>query len=171
MKILTFLVLLCYIPTVYIFNDKLKTAENRYEQLAARYEQTIQELETDINELDFSIKEVKQGVKDFRHYRVKITYYVPSAGGINSYGNRNITAIGCKPIPGKTIAVSRDLKHLLRKKVYIPGRGVFYANDLLAKRNPYTGRLIKRQIDICVRRLRDIPKQGVFKNVPIAIKI
>jgi len=171
MKILTFLVLLCYIPTVYIFNDRLRTIEKEYYNLATGYEQTIQELETDLNELNISLIETKKSAKDFRHYRVKITYYVPSAGGINSYGNRNITAIGCKPIPGKTIAVSRDLKHLLRKKVYIPGRGVFYANDLLAKRNPYTGRLIKRQIDICVRRLRDVPKQGVFKNVPIAIKI
>lgn len=171
MKIFTFLVLLCYIPTVYIFNDRLRTIEKDYNELAAGYEQTIQELENDLDDLEISLAEMKNSAKDFRHYRVKLTYYVPSAGGINSSGNRNKTAIGGRPIPGKTIAVSRDLKHLLRKKVYIPGRGVFYVNDLMAKRNPYTGRPIRRQVDICVRRLKDVPKQGVFKNVPMAVKL
>lgn len=37
-----------------------------------------------------------------------------------------------KPVPGRTAAVSRDLIHLLGKKIYIPGHGVRVINDLAA---------------------------------------
>ena len=171
MKILMFLVLLCYISTVYVFNNRLNVVEEEYNKLTTEYEQVIQDLETDVEESEITLIKTRKKAKKSRHYRVKISYYVPSAGGINSSGNRKKTAIGERPVPGKTLAVSRDLKHLLRKRIHIPGRGVFYANDLMAKRNPYTGKLIRRQIDICVRRLRDVPKQGVFKNIPIAVRI
>lgn len=161
---LTLVVLPCYLLMAYTFDLKIKELEAAHDAELSAYEETIQDLEYDVDKLEASFV-------DFKHYRVKITYYVPSAGGINSYGNRKKTATGGRPIPGKTAAVSRDLKHLLHKRVYIPGKGVFYVNDLTAIRNPFTGKRIRRQIDICVRRLSDVPEEGIFRNVPVAVKI
>ena len=53
------------------------------------------------------------------------------------------TALMQKPIPGYTAAVSRDLLHLLNRKVYIDGYGVFLINDLMNKR-------FENRIDILV---------------------
>lgn len=175
MKIFAYLALIFYISTITILGARLNVINNvhntemdelkqAHEEEIAEYEQTIQYLKNDIESLE-------GGASSFWFYRVKLTYYAPSKRGINSDGNPKVTATGGKPIPGRTIAVSRDLKHLLHKKVFVPGKGIFYANDLMARRNPYTGKPIKKQIDICVRRVKDIPKQGVFKNVPIAVKI
>jgi hypothetical protein len=116
------------------------------------------------------IAELNKIILENTNYKVKVTYYVPSLGGINAQGDPNKTAVMEKPVPGKTIAVSRDLAHLLYKKIYVLNRGVFYANDLLADENPYTGQKIRKQIDICVGSTKDIPRQGVFKNIPIAVK-
>ena len=121
-----------------------------------------------IEEYQQITQELEEQIKYLTNYSVKVTYYVPSKGGINSYGDPNKTATMQKPKPGKTVAVSRDLIHLLYKKIYVKGKGVFYANDLLA--NSYKGKKIRNQIDICVKDIEDIPRQGVFHNVPIAVK-
>ena len=131
--------------------------EYKQQKVIEEYQQITQELEDQI--------------KYLTNYSVKVTYYVPSKGGINSYGNPNKTATMQKPRPGKTVAVSRDLIHLLYKKIYVyNGKhgGVFYVNDLLA--NSYNGKKIRKQIDICVKDIEEIPRQGVFHNVPIAVK-
>lgn len=115
--------------------------------------------------------ELKNKIKELTKYKVTVTYYVPNEGGINSFGDKTKTAVLQKPLPGKTVAVSRDLIHLLYKEIYVyNGKygGVFYVNDLLA--DSYKGRPIRNQIDICTGNLKDIPKQGVFYNVPIAVK-
>ena len=138
------------------YENEIKIIENKYSKQIAEYDIKIENLENIITKLT--------------HYKVKVSFYVPSAGGINSQGNPNTTAVLDRPIPGGTLAVSRDLIPLLYKTIYVPGYGVFYANDTLADKNPYTNKPIRNQIDICVGRLKDIPREGVFYNVPIAVK-
>lgn len=57
----------------------------------------------------------------------------------------NQTAIMENPIIGYTCAVSRDLKYLLGKRVYIEGLGVYRVNDLMDKR--YT-----KRVDLCMNK-------------------
>jgi len=127
----------------------------------------ISDLETALEDQEITLKST---IMKLSKYNVTVTFYVPSLGGINSEGNPNHTATMEKPVSGRTIAVSRDLIHLLYKKVYIKGFGVKYCNDLLADRNPISGKKIRRQIDICVGKISEIPKKGKYENVPIAIK-
>ncbi len=58
-------------------------------------------------------------------------------------GQDGIGAMGERVLPGKTAAVSRDLRHLLGKWVSVEGVGRRYVNDVMAKR-------WKRKIDLCV---------------------
>ena len=69
---------------------------------------------------------------------VTATAYTPYEPGCDGIGS-----LGQPVIPGKTIAVSRDLKHLLGKWVHIDGVGRRFVNDLMAKR-------WKQKIDLCV---------------------
>lgn len=46
----------------------------------------------------------------------------------------HVTALMEKPVPGRTVAVSRDLMFALGKHVYIPGVGVRVVQDLMAPR-------------------------------------
>ena len=63
------------------------------------------------------------------------------------------TAIMRKPIPGRTIAVSRDLKRLLGKKVYSEKLGVRVVEDLMNHR-------YKNRIDILFSTKEDAFKFG-----------
>lgn len=72
---------------------------------------------------------------------VKITAY--SANERQTDSTPNETALLDKPIPGWTCAVSRDLIHLLGRKIYIEGRGIFLVNDVMNSRH-------KKRIDICL---------------------
>jgi 3D (Asp-Asp-Asp) domain-containing protein len=49
-------------------------------------------------------------------------------------GDPFTTSTGETPIPDKTVAVSRDLSHLLGKYIYILNFGVYYVNDTMHAR-------------------------------------
>lgn len=85
---------------------------------------------------------------------VTITAYSPSIAETDS--TPNTTAIMESPVIGYTCAVSRDLKYLLGKRIYIEGLGVFRVNDLMNKR--YT-----KRIDLC-RNKESAVKFGVQKH-------
>ena len=72
---------------------------------------------------------------------VTITAYNPFSNQTDNTPNE--TAIMETPVPGWTCAVSRDLIHLLNKKIYIEGIGVFLVNDVMNKR-------FTKRIDICM---------------------
>jgi len=150
------LIMLLILMVVICYENKIKTIETKHSEQIAKYDVKIESLEN----INMKLK----------NYKVKVSFYVPSIGGINSQGNPNTTAVLDKPIPGGTLAVSRDLIHLLYRTIYVKGYGVFYANDTLADKDPYTKKPIRKQIDICVGSLKHIPKQGVFYNIPIAVK-
>ena len=87
-----------------------------------------------------------------RTAKVKVTFYAPELGGINTDSDPGRTAIMDTPVAGWTCAISRDLveKGWLGRKIYIPGLGVRYASDIMGR--SYKGKSIKNQIDICVGR-------------------
>lgn len=85
--------------------------------------------------LDSKIKQL------FSYENVTITAYSPRSKETDS--TPNTTALMTKPIPGGTCAVSRDLIHLLGKKIYIEGYGVFVVTDVMNKRWEY-------RIDLCM---------------------
>ena len=69
---------------------------------------------------------------------VTASAYTPHVGEGGPYG-----ADGSRVRPGHTIAVSRDLKHLIGKIVHVEGVGRRLVNDTMARR-------WKRAIDVCV---------------------
>ncbi len=76
-------------------------------------------------------------------HNVEVTAYTASFNETDA--DPQITASMTKPIPGKTIAVSRDLFYsgwTFGKSVYIEGQGLFVIQDLMAKK--WT-----MKIDIC----------------------
>ena len=81
-------------------------------------------------ELKKNNQELKDSIKKAKRLKVVATAYTASKAECDSTPNR--TAIMRKPIPGRTVAVSRDLKHLLGKKVYLKDFGVRIIEDLMA---------------------------------------
>jgi len=89
--------------------------------------------------------------------KVEITFYVPSAGGINCWGDPNKTAFGCKPNPKTIVAVSRSLlKKGIKKgtKIYIPNIGIRIVEDLMSPK------ITKDMIDVCLDSTKEAFKWG-----------
>ena len=64
-----------------------------------------------------------------------------------------LAADGTKVRPGYTCAVSRDLKHLMGKTIYVQGVGLRYVNDTMHAR-------WRRAIDVCVPTSKDAATFG-----------
>uniref|UniRef100_I2Q246 3D domain-containing protein n=1 Tax=Desulfovibrio sp. U5L TaxID=596152 RepID=I2Q246_9BACT len=79
--------------------------------------------------------------EDRRRFRLTATAYCPFCGTDDD--TPQPAALGGRVRPGRTVAVSRDLKRLLGRKVYIEGLGVRVVEDLMHPR--YTGR-----VDLCL---------------------
>jgi 3D (Asp-Asp-Asp) domain-containing protein len=98
----------------------------------------IKLLNTDIRNLNYRIDNLQTRIDYLKlpsAIEVEITGYYPWAGGINSDGNPDTTATLNTPIPGKTIAISRDLvrKGWLHHWIYIEGIGIRFADDIMGK--------------------------------------
>jgi len=65
-----------------------------------------------------------------------------------------------RPVVGRTVAVSHDLKHLLGKTVYVEGYGVRRVNDLMARR-------WERRIDVLVGSKEEARQRGVVGPMQI----
>jgi len=72
------------------------------------------------------------------------------------------TAAMMEPLPGYTCAVSVDLRHLLGKKIYIYGYGVWYVSDLLNKR-------YSKSVDLLVWEKKTAWKIGRRINMDIVV--
>lgn len=97
--------------------------------MSHKYETKIAELNAEI------LKSKDQGM-------MTVTAYTINKSECDNSPNQ--TATMSKPVPGQTIAVSRDKSNLLGKSVYIEGLGVWYVNDLLHPR-------YKNQLDMVVK--------------------
>lgn len=83
-----------------------------------------------------------------------ITAYTPMDGG-----GQGIGAMGHPVRPGLTAAVSRDLRHLLGKEIYIKELGQFrFVNDLMHER-------WKMKVDIVLEDRADCVVFGVKKSI------
>jgi len=92
------------------------------------------------------------------HLKITLTAYTLRKKECNN--DLENTATMLKPIPGYSCAVSVDLKHLLGKKIYIYGYGVWYVNDLLNKR-------YKKSVDLLVWDIKTARKIGRKKDIEI----
>jgi 3D (Asp-Asp-Asp) domain-containing protein len=108
----------------------------------------IHELKTEVLYLEEHITYLEK--ERMRSLEVKITFYAPDLGGINSDTTPDKTATMQTPVPGWTCAISRDLVRAgwLGRRIYIKGLGVRYASDIMGK--SVNGKIIEKQIDICV---------------------
>jgi len=131
----------------YIANGEIEQYENRLAKLESNYEacdKRVKKLTTDFIKYQFA--PMSNTIK------VTLTAYHPGQGGINSDASNDYknTATMSSPVPGYTVAISRDLLEAgwMGQKIFIYGYGVFEANDLLAKsiKGP--------QIDMCVGDLK-----------------
>lgn len=82
-----------------------------------------------------------------QYYEVDATAYIPA----NEY-----TAAMTKPVVGRTVAVSRDLTHLLGRDIYIEGLGIKRIEDLMNER-------WVNKIDIMVPTEKDAKIFGIQK--------
>lgn len=121
----------------------------------------IEKLQNQVIQLKLENKRLKnKKILDFYMITdVTITAYSPSIDETDNTPNQ--TAIMENPVVGYTCAVSRDLKYLLGKRIYIEGLGVFRVNDLMNKR--YT-----KRIDLCMNKGSAV-KFGVQKHSVVII--
>lgn len=80
-------------------------------------------------------------LEDRRRFRLTATAYCPLC--LTDDDTPQPAALGGPARPGRTVAVSRDLKRLLGRKVYIEGLGVRVVEDLMHPR--FTSRM-----DLCL---------------------
>lgn len=89
-----------------------------------------------------------------RKLRVKISHY-------QDFGCK--TSTGRKPCVGRTLAVSRSLKHLMGKKIYIPKYGIGIVEDLMSKK------VKGNHIDIYVKSYRKAIMKGTRFDVVMVL--
>ena len=95
----------------------------------------------------------------YKVLKVKATAYTPSRRECGKNNRR--TATMKRPRPGVHIAVSRDLRWMLGKRVYIKGVGVRYVEDVMHRR-------YRKRIDImmaCVNTARKFGVQDTYIKV------
>jgi 3D (Asp-Asp-Asp) domain-containing protein len=91
---------------------------------------------------------------------VDVSYYTRSKNETDDTPNQ--TAVLTFARPGFTIAVSHDLKWMLGHYVYIYGKGVFYAEDLMGER--WTNKL-----DILVGTKKEARRLGVHHDMEVVV--
>ena len=122
------------------------------------------DLQFELNNLNLKKDQLKLLIENYKtnnEFKVTITAYTARRQETNN--DPNNTAIMERPKPGWTIAVSHDLKFMLGKRVYIPGYGVRYVNDLMNSR--YT-----KRIDILVSSVEEARRIGVRKGSIVLIE-
>ena len=121
----------------------------------------IKRLDKQYLQLRSEYEKLKKRIDSYAIKRVRITFYHPPSGGINSDSDPNHTATMTRPIPGKTVAISSKLVKLgwLGKKIYIENWGVFYATDRMGPS------IEGYAIDICAPTKKLAIDLGVIENV------
>ena len=108
----------------------------------------------------------------FAKTKYKVTAYGYTRHCSQTDNKPNVTAFGCKPLKGKTVAVSHDLSHLKHKYVKLMSKdrhgkiktvGSYRVNDLMNKRH-------RRSIDICFGRDKKAARIfGKRKNIFLVV--
>lgn len=88
------------------------------------------------------IQKYKDELSGYKNFVLTITAYTVDKNECDPTPDK--TAINTKPIPGYTVAVSRDLSYMLGREIWIEGLGVWHVNDVMNKRH-------ESRIDIVVK--------------------
>lgn len=78
------------------------------------------------------IQKYQSELSVYKNFILTVTAYTVNENKCDSTPDK--TAINTKPIPGYTVAVSRDLSYMLGKEIWIEGLGVWHVNDVMNKR-------------------------------------
>lgn len=163
-------VLLClYVLQYSNFNVDTNARNTEIDRLNAEIAILNNEFEVHKTETAQKLKKMEREI--MRSVKVRITFYAPSLKGINSDSNPKKTATMTKPIPGRTCAISRDLVNAgwLGRKIYIPGIGIRYTSDIIGE--SVNGKVITKQIDICVGK-NDVKQQAKrFKKTHVIANV
>ncbi len=115
---------------VTFFGTLLLTAIHHHEMEHGKLLKTLNEVRDSQEKQNKLLAAITGRVAAMQKIRAEVTAYTLAPDEIQDPQHAaDMTA----PLPGKTAAVSRDLLHLLGKKVYISGHGVRTINDLAAK--------------------------------------
>jgi len=96
-------------------------------------------------------QEKKDAEKLGREIEVSLSAYNAVKRQTDSTPNKN--ALMQRPKPGLSVAVSRDLSHLLGATVYLPGIGVRQVDDLMADR-------FERSVDVLMPTIKEAKEFG-----------
>jgi 3D (Asp-Asp-Asp) domain-containing protein len=116
-----------------------------------------------ISRLNYDIIESQSTIslyKDMNTNKVTVTAYTTSIDETNS--DPSHTSMMDEPIPGWTIAVSRDLVYLKGKRVWIEGMGIRKVNDVMNKR-------YKKRIDVLVGDKETAREFGIKKKINLVL--
>lgn len=124
-------------------NERIRMLQKTNQELYEELVETQNTMSKKLYRAELNLQKVLDSkIKNLFSYKdVTITAYSPRTKETDNTPNQ--TALMTKPIPGGTCAVSRDLIHLLGKKIYIEGYGVFVVTDVMNKRWEY-------RIDLCM---------------------
>ena len=74
------------------------------------------------------VSELQAKLSKKNTYTVQVTAYTPSKDETDS--TPSLTALNKKSRPGRTAAVGPNLRHLLGKMIYVPGKGTWHITDI-----------------------------------------
>lgn len=120
--------------SLFIFGATYSEYKNQYDaqlQVARTIYNLSQQHERELNRKEVAINVLENKIEDLSSIRMSVSAYTRSVDECDS--DPNITATMKKAIPNHTVAVSRDMIHLLGKKVWIDQVGVRYVTDLMKK--------------------------------------
>lgn len=117
--------------TAILFGMLLFNAIQYLEMEHGKLQNTLNEMRDAQEKQNRILAAITGRVAELQTIRAEVTAYTLNPKEVGSDPQR--AADMTTPIPGRTAAVSRDLIHLLGKKVYILGHGVWVINDLAAK--------------------------------------
>jgi len=149
------LIILCIVWNFVIF------LENKV--MLSKINDTNQQLKLELSKYKKELALI--GVLITKNQKVTVTGYHPPSKGINSDKSPETTALMQAPIPGGSVAISRELHQLgwLGKKIYIEGYGVFKANDLMGKSTK------GKHIDICMESKKEAMRIGKKANIAAVV--
>ncbi|TVR00108.1 MAG: hypothetical protein EA399_05035 [Desulfovibrionales bacterium] len=136
-----------------------ESRENFREDASNRTAGLATELAAVLNE-NQALRQMVDTYRDANTHQLRLSAYTARPEECNE--DVDNTAIMQPPVPGWTVAVSRDLKGWLGKRIYIEGFGVRLVNDLMNARYAHA-------IDILVPDVPTAKQIGVRKNVLVTL--
>ncbi|MFW6007933.1 MAG: hypothetical protein ACOCP8_01600 [archaeon] len=162
-SIMVFIIILFFFQICFLVYS-FKNEENKFKEKYKKVKTENIELKMNNIELKNELNEIKTEYENFvkKYFFVNVTLTAYTSSIRETNNDPKNTAIMNSPISGKTVAVSRDLKYLLGKKIYIEGIGVRYVNDLMNKR-------FKKTVDVLVPDVKKANDFGVKENRKIIL--